>query len=142
MEIITSKFALDLNYDILYKDAFESCQEDYICAEQVPSRTESINLMSYEFFNRDDLNRTEKNRQANEFTEKALFGEYVELYREIFNYYDQKIYNNSLVLEEKEDDISSLQTAINSYATSLSGNAAAASQFTIYKSNKVLLTEA
>lgn len=73
MEIISSKFALELNYDILYKDAFETCQNNRTCAEEVPTLTETINYMSMEFFNRDDLTRVEKNNLANEFTEKALF---------------------------------------------------------------------
>ena len=32
MEIISTQFALMLNYDILYQNSFEKCQSDFDCA--------------------------------------------------------------------------------------------------------------
>ena len=73
MEIISTQFALMLNYDILYQNSFEKCQSDFECAQRVPSLIESVNQIANRILERDDMNSIEKNELANDWMSKVLF---------------------------------------------------------------------
>jgi hypothetical protein len=93
MTIINTGWAVEFNYNKIYKEAFEACHKNSSCSKVAPSLIEAAMLMSDEIYNLDDgLSYKEKNEKANEYLDRVLFDdEYEELYREIFKFYDGKI---------------------------------------------------
>ena len=59
--------------------------------------------------NQEGLSREEQNQAANEYLDKALYNEsYVELHREIYQFYDTKLNNNRNKHKEMEKHESEL----------------------------------
>ena len=76
------------------RDAFEACQRNTLCSQQVPSKMSAVNEMALELMNQEGLSRREKNKAAEDFMNKALYSgeeEYPELHREIYKFYDRKL---------------------------------------------------
>ena len=65
MNVISTKFGLEVNYDLIYRDAFQRCQQNVTCSQNVPSEISAINLMSAELMKQEGLSRQEKNQLAN-----------------------------------------------------------------------------
>ena len=51
MEVISTTFSVDLNYDTIYADTYKECQEDEECSSHVPNFIRLANNMALEFFN-------------------------------------------------------------------------------------------
>ena len=73
MEIISTQFSLELNYDRLYKESFEQCQNDFDCSQKVPSLIQTVNQITDSILERKDLSNAEKNQMAEEWMAKVLF---------------------------------------------------------------------
>ena len=84
MEIISTQFDIDINYDSIYKEVFESCYNDSACSSQVPSQTTLINEMALQFFEDEELTSDEQYEKANLFMANAIDGSNAAFYREVF----------------------------------------------------------
>ena len=73
MKVISIKFGLELNYNMIIKDAFEACKQNFLCSQQVPSKMSVVNEIALELMNQEGLSRQEKNRVAEDFMNKALY---------------------------------------------------------------------
>ena len=114
MDIISTKFSLEMNLDQVFQDAFLNCQANSSCSDKVYSLIKTLNLMSDEILTADGVQKSELNKLANEWLEDALYDpEYNELYREIYDFYKQKINNNNLKLEKLEKELDILDDTIN-----------------------------
>lgn len=92
MDVISTTFSVDLNYDLIYADSYLECQKDEDCSENVPNFIQLANSMAIEFFDDASLNKYEQNKQSEWWLEKALYDEnFTSKYREVFQYYDRSI---------------------------------------------------
>lgn len=71
MTIISTKFALELDYDMIYKKAYDNCMGNSTCLETVPSMSQIANQFSTEMLNSGLYTGDE----VSEWMEKTLFDE-------------------------------------------------------------------
>jgi hypothetical protein len=69
--------------------------------------------MTNDIFNLEGFSNSELNRMANEWLDKALFDpNYTEFYRDIYKFYNDKIYNNTNDLEVLEHSLEEREIGI------------------------------
>lgn len=61
MEVISTTFSVDLNYDTIYADTYKECQEYEECSRHVPNFIRLANSMAIEFFDDASLTKDEQN---------------------------------------------------------------------------------
>ena len=61
MTIISTKFNLAFDYNLLFKDAFDGCMANETCSKVVPSLINIANSMQEDFVDTQGLSRAEKN---------------------------------------------------------------------------------
>ena len=92
MEVISTTFSVDLNFDTIYADTFEDCQQDEDCSRHVPNFLRLANSMASEFFEDPTLTKSEQNEQSTTWLEQALYDQnYTSKYREVFKYYERSV---------------------------------------------------
>lgn len=139
MNVISTKFGLEVNYDMVMKDAFQNCRQNYTCGQHVPSENLAINQMSEELMSQEGLSRSEQSQLANDFVDKALYDDsYTELHRKIFKYYDVKLNKNQYTLKEMEKKELEIESKIKTEELNIDR----IEEARVYEANKVLLTEA
>ena len=93
MNVISTKFNVKFDYNLLFKDAFENCManqtcrcmDNVTCLETVPNLITIVNTMQDDFVDSTGLSRSEMNELQNEWVERALYDQnYTEVYRLIF----------------------------------------------------------
>ena len=95
MKIISTKFDLRFNYDLLFKDAYEACMANQTCKDVVPDLINIANDMQDEFVDSTGLSRAEKSYLQSEWMNRVLFDKnYTDLYRLIFKNYMETIEAN------------------------------------------------
>ena len=95
MKIISTKFDLRFNNDLLFKDAYEACMANQTCKDVVPSLIDIANDMQDEFVDTNGLSRVEISQRQNEWMDRVLFDQnYTDLYRLIFKNYMETIQAN------------------------------------------------
>ena len=102
MTIVSTKFALELDYDMIYKKAFENCLANSTCSEIVPTMSQIANQFSSEMLS----SGLYTNAEVGDWMEKILYDDsFVELHRVI--YQDYKYY-----IQKKEGEIADLEKEI------------------------------
>ena len=99
MEVISTIFSVDLNYDLIYSDAYKECREDMYCQRHVPNFVQLANEMSGEFYYDASLSNQEKSEKSTAWLERAIYDDsFTSKYREIFHYYSAIIARKKLDL--------------------------------------------
>lgn len=84
----------------------------------MPSKIETINAIRDDMMEQEGLSRAEKTDMANQFFQKALYDvTYFELYREIYKFYDEKLFKNYDSLRSIETQQSVLEKKIDKFQT-------------------------
>ena len=143
MTIISTKFKLAFDYNLLFKDAFDGCMANETCSKVVPSLINIANSMQEDFVDTTGLGRAEKNDQLGDWMNRVLYDQgYTELYRMIFLIYQQKIQSNQVTLDGKMQGIRQLQLQISSQANAVAQNENTVKLLAAYEKNKLLQAEA
>jgi hypothetical protein len=79
MDVTHTSFALQMNFDKVYKKAYDKCRSDTFCNFYLGSEIELINKIALDYIGEDG-----NTSAANEFMERAIAGNYPDFYRQVF----------------------------------------------------------
>tara|TARA_B110000285_G_scaffold221389_1_gene274273 strand:- start:131 stop:496 length:366 start_codon:yes stop_codon:yes gene_type:complete len=64
MEVISTKYSVEINYDMIFNHSFENCRQNLTCAKDLPSETAIINDYTRDIMSTNDMPSEQRNREA------------------------------------------------------------------------------